>query len=168
LNIRNVMLFAEWQIAEKWDRRNSRRTKHHRNKDRRIFSIIYEDARKARFEWKIDFVFQPLFDRKLNGKSEYRIPVLQNHFLAELRSKYWERPKNKKKHVFKNLAPVFCSRRFQASRQSFPDSALKISSGHVISRAVGQKIDFYENPKSRGLKRANLFWQIYHRFQERS
>ena len=111
--------------------------------------------------------FQPLFDRELNGESEYRIPIIQNPFLTELWSKYREGPKKPKKTCFQKLDSSFGSRRFQASRQSFPDSALKTASSHMTSIAVGQKMDFYENPKPRGLKLGNLFLQIYHRFQER-
>ena len=122
---------------------------------------------KLRVKKEISF-FQPLFDRELNGDSEYRVPVLQNPFLAEIWSKYWEGLKRPKKSCFQKLDSSFLSREFQALRQTFSDSVLKAASSHVTSRAVGQKMYFYENPKPRGLKLKNLFLQVYHRFQEKS
>jgi hypothetical protein len=91
--------------------------------------------------------FQPLFDRELNGESDDCVPVL-----AELQS-----PENQKKTSLQKLDSPVCCGRFRASRQSFLDSALKTASEHVTSRVVGQKINFYENPKLKGLQLANRF-----------
>ena len=117
--------------------------------------------------FQIQFFKGPV-DRELNGESEYRVPVLQNAFLAELKSKCWEGPKTPKKPGSQKRDHSFCCREFRALKQRYSDSALKPESNHVTFRALGQKMEFFKSPKPKGPKWANRFSKTYLVFLRRS